>query len=458
MPNAIAGNGFVCVGYTTQLFDSTPSGVWSSSDTSIATVDNNGIVTGIKIGSATITYTISGASTFVINVVPVQVSNGFNLARIYNSLKGRIGWVQPTKANSPVLDARNLSATSGRYFTEGHELVSVNNIRDSQEDPLISDYDFNQYLQQLDSNAIMRCLPAIFNEPFIEHRLCYIRRAYQQNVLIPLTAGGSFCGYRIVVAPGNYAVVFNAISLFFNGVATFNIYLFNDLILAPVKQIQVTTVANSQTKVNLDWAVNYIQENNNGGIWYIGYFDKDLPVVGGIQVQAIDEQLNLWENSLVWGGTPFTSPITTGINFNRRYVGTVFYSYGLNVEMSSYSDYTELIVKNPQILDEVRILTYAITVLGIIKNGTRSDNLQRILEDKMTNINLDLNLAKTTNDFPFVSGLKEQLSRSLKTIKDSFKPKNDMQSLPCTGGGGTSIYDMYQGFNINDMPARQTLT
>jgi hypothetical protein len=55
----ITGATSICVGSTNVLIDSIVGGKWSSSDTSVATVDSVlGIVTGISVGTATIIYTI----------------------------------------------------------------------------------------------------------------------------------------------------------------------------------------------------------------------------------------------------------------------------------------------------------------------------------------------------------------------------------------------------------------
>lgn len=54
----ISGSGSVCLGSTIALMDSTTGGTWSSSNTAIATVSSTGIVTGVSVGSCTITYTV----------------------------------------------------------------------------------------------------------------------------------------------------------------------------------------------------------------------------------------------------------------------------------------------------------------------------------------------------------------------------------------------------------------
>jgi len=59
---AITGNKQVCVGASTSLNDATPNGGWSSNNTSVATVNASGLVTGMAAGTATISYTVTNAS------------------------------------------------------------------------------------------------------------------------------------------------------------------------------------------------------------------------------------------------------------------------------------------------------------------------------------------------------------------------------------------------------------
>ena len=56
----ITGNGSVCAGGITTLYDASAGGTWSSSNTSIATVGSTtGIATGVSVGSASVTYTLA---------------------------------------------------------------------------------------------------------------------------------------------------------------------------------------------------------------------------------------------------------------------------------------------------------------------------------------------------------------------------------------------------------------
>ncbi len=66
----------VCVGSNITLTDAVAGGTWSSGDTTVATISSGGVVTGIRAGTATITYATSGAcgaatATVAVNVNPV---------------------------------------------------------------------------------------------------------------------------------------------------------------------------------------------------------------------------------------------------------------------------------------------------------------------------------------------------------------------------------------------------
>ena len=65
----------ICKGTTTQLLDATAGGIWSSDNTSVATVDASGNVTGIQNGTANISYTVTdgyGCTTTVSAAVTVS--------------------------------------------------------------------------------------------------------------------------------------------------------------------------------------------------------------------------------------------------------------------------------------------------------------------------------------------------------------------------------------------------
>jgi hypothetical protein len=74
---AIAGASTVVTGGTAQFTDATNGGVWSSADNNIASINDNGLVTGVAVGSTTIYYTVTsnaGCSTRVTAPITVNAS------------------------------------------------------------------------------------------------------------------------------------------------------------------------------------------------------------------------------------------------------------------------------------------------------------------------------------------------------------------------------------------------
>lgn len=454
-PAPISGNYFVSVGYTTTLSCTTTGGTWSSGNAAVATVDTNGVVTGKDAGAVIISYTnTDGAATFPLNVQEIMVTNGFNLDRLMPAMATRLGWLQTSTAGIPALSVVNMQSASGRYYNDFHESCTLKNIYDLQEDSTQNNADeFNAVLQNYNRKVLLRTVNAIFNKPpLIEHKLCYNRNYNLLPVAIP--NNGKFVGYRVVVAPGNYAVVFNAISLFFNGVGTFNIYLFDDLVKAPLRTKSVTTEATSQTKVQLNWTVNY-NAGTNGGVFFIGYFQNDTNTAG---IQALDEQLTLWNKSIVFGGTPFEANSIGETDFDRRNPNVNFYSYGLNLEISSYRDYTQVLIENAHLFDEPRGLTMGITVIEAMKNSTRTNTTQVQMQAILQRFEYDLNGSIPDGQgSPYVAGLRKQLQRALESINSVFVKKQEAISVTIIDAG-TERDSAYQGIDLQNLPPREALT
>ncbi len=83
-PAPITGIMIACLGATTTLANSVPGGSWSSSNTGIATVGSStGIVTGVALGTATITYNMGGGCYITANVTvnpyPAAITGSMSL-------------------------------------------------------------------------------------------------------------------------------------------------------------------------------------------------------------------------------------------------------------------------------------------------------------------------------------------------------------------------------------------
>lgn len=452
----ILGGTSVRTGLTLTLSNATAGGTWSSSDTAVATiVAGTGVLTGVDVGSCTIIYTVGSDSIAEsLTVYQSTITNGFDLTRINPVFQGRLGWHQPTISGMPTLSTANKTSTSGRYYDRGfHKAVTIQNYYETQEDAAITDNAFNQLLQDEDQAVIMRLLNAVLNRPqLIEHVPLYTRIANRQSIVIENT--GLCVGYRLNISSGDYAVNIDSIGLLFDGAATFNMYLFNDLVLLPVQTKSVTTIANTQVRVQMDWVMNYINSSNSGnigGVWYVAYFQDDLN-----GVHALDEQLNMWTDTTCVGSIPFQSAKVGELNFNRVNLSANFRTYGFNMEVSSYRDYTQTVIQNVNLFDEARGLTMAINCIEQILFSSRTNANQRVMQEIAGRLSPSLNMETGKfNANPYVSGLTQQLSRELERINRVFSPKPVPCSVPI-GSDGNYIDYQYEGYDIRTMPSRQT--
>ena len=111
----VTGPNPICIGQTTTLSPST-GGTWVSSNVSVATVNNSGIVTGISNGSVTLTYT--NTSTFC-------VSNASTAVIVQNLPSATI------TGNGSVCESSNIilnaSVPGGTWTSSNHAVAVINN-------------------------------------------------------------------------------------------------------------------------------------------------------------------------------------------------------------------------------------------------------------------------------------------------------------------------------------------
>jgi len=70
----ITGPADICIGATATLADGAATGVFSSNDTSIASIDISGDVTGVSLGTTVITYTVTNGCGTATTTFPIAVS------------------------------------------------------------------------------------------------------------------------------------------------------------------------------------------------------------------------------------------------------------------------------------------------------------------------------------------------------------------------------------------------
>jgi uncharacterized protein YjdB len=135
----ISGSSTVCEGTFTQYLNSTPNGVWSSDNTTIATVNSSGVVFGVSAGTTNINYTVTNSSTgcstkvsksITVNPRPIVANNSGvfevcvgNTTTLSNSTPNgswsssntNIATVAPNMSNDGVVTGVNAGSTSINY-------------------------------------------------------------------------------------------------------------------------------------------------------------------------------------------------------------------------------------------------------------------------------------------------------------------------------------------------------
>lgn len=353
-------------------------------------------------------------------------TNGFHLAKVMSAMTGRLGWKQPTQSPYAIVDTGNQASASGRYFNDGsfHPIVTIKNIKDTCEDPAISNSDFNALLTQMQKSAIMQCLSAVFDKAELIEQKTLFDRCLNYDLLIP--NGSNFVGIRFRVPDPRFTVQINSLGLYFNEAATFTLYLYHDSKKDPIWQQSVTTVADDQTIITptTELLLNTAINDYKTGSFYLGYYQDDLA-----GAQAIDEQVHEFADTKCFGFDYFQS-VKTGTDFNRKQISITAYTYGINAEVSCFRDHTVAIIRNAPLFDEAVGLQMAYMVCKqVIYAASRSNLNERALKEQMDKFGLQYELDGSVpiSDVPVSSGLQKRINNILARVRQSFFPRYKSQ-------------------------------
>lgn len=358
----------------------------------------------------------------------IKYSNGFDVAKVMTALLNRRRWRKPTRSDFPfALSGNNVWADDDPYspvFESVHKIVTPYNIWKVQEDADINEANFNAYLQRLQTDVVLKCLTSVFNKSEILEKKFMFERFGRQDYLNPNE--GRFVGVRIQPAKAfDKTVQIDSVALLFNGDVTFNLYLFHDSQPKfPLKTISVVAQANKQTIVSIGEFLSYSGVSNKSGAYYLGYFQDDLG-----SVQAINEIVQQFNTCYNFGATPVELPALPGHIIDSNQISFTIKTHGFNLQLSAFRDFTQMIIDNAYLFDNLVGLQMAADVIEMIQNNTRTNKDQRITADLTKQLYTDLNMASATDESPFVPGLKDRIQKEVCRVKQEFYPKPKAQSV-----------------------------
>jgi len=343
----------------------------------------------------------------------------YKASTIQTGLTGRLGWRDATASGYPTMTGDNTTANSGLYFQDFHNLVTIPNIYNCQQDRDISDANFNTYLLNLQKAVINDVCNLVFNgkNDLVQNTLLY---PYENSVNDTIENSGDFVGFEIFPeACKTQSLVINQILTQFDSVDSVTIYLFHSSQQAAVKSETITTQALSAklTRVT-DWFCDWT--TYKGGKWYLGY------LTNGLTAKALNRDYDLanvkreiYGNCIrpikVPGHTATTLPDIELVDYESE-------TWGLNLDVSVKRDFTDAILMNPQMFDNAIGLRMAYKVLELIATTTRSNNDERILTAALGELNA------TEQQFSG-GGIKNRYEKEIEKLSKNFLPKTKIKTF-----------------------------
>lgn len=328
--------------------------------------------------------------------------------KIQTGLFGGVGFRNPTLTGYNIVDSTNQESSSGLYFQDGSELVTIKNIKDTQENADISDSDFNTLLTNMQKSVVLDVCNKVINgqSDFISSVNVL---PFEKSFDATIEHKSKFVGFEIEPSLGNIACKIPYVELSFNEEVTFNLYLYNsNLPKSPVQTKSVTTTAGESKIVDLGWIIAD-DATYKGGTFYLGYFDDDLGTAKAYKKDH--DSSNVMINAPYFKIWPLTLGYT-GTTIDIENENSSSLTFGLNFGMDVYNDYTELIIRNKSLFWNAIQLQMHEKVLSKIKYSTRTNATERVSVGK-----IDFELFG--NREAGILGVSKKLENAISTLRKS---------------------------------------
>jgi len=350
-------------------------------------------------------------------------TNGFDINTILPLLRKRIGFRE--ESGFTIIDDLKQSL-SGRYFQSFHPAVTLQNIKETMNVPPADDGEFNDYLAILEDDAIAAMLNAVFNKPqLIESGLLFKR--YAESNLQTTPNAGKAVGYRLKLSQKPCSLQINSVAFRFTKDATLTLYLFCDSKAEPLFQKSFSVTGNDETVVDLiddNWIINSNSAAYKDRNFYLVYFQDDLVNADpSLTSEAINVQVECFNETYMYCANGVEMEATGSETFDKANRGYSYKTYGMLPEISVYRDFTPQIKAQAHIFDEAIGKQLAVKVIEQVLASTASNLTQRITKEQLNGWMADLNIARPTEERPFMPGLKSQYEKELKRLNETFFEK-----------------------------------
>ena len=335
-----------------------------------------------------------------------------DVSKIKNSLSGLIGFKQPFNPEYAMINAENQLSESG-YYVNSNPFAKIEYIKDCQDYAKITDEDFNTVLSDIIENSAINVVNQVFTESsYIDRQVLY---KYALNKTETDVLPNGFIGYKIEVDDTkSIAFKITRALLDFEGTGDITLLLFNSA-QKTVLKTQVVTIASDHQEIVLDWVLNNTDTTYKGE-YFIGYIKSD-----GF---ALSPYKRNYDNSDIMSYTThleidkvIVPNHGTNVLFDLNKVEFLNESTGLNLDISVYDEFTDLIIQNRFIFSRAIFLSSVISSLQIYMTSLRSNRNERQAEELYNKVLIEVEGTRTGDNIISVKGLRPQLLSEISDIK-----------------------------------------
>ena len=202
----------------------------------------------------------------------------------------------------------------------------------------------------------------------------------------------------------------------FDAVESVTVYLFHSENDALNQSQAITTVADSTKHQAVNWNLPSF-DGVTGGKWYVGYLRS------GLTAQAYDRDYESANSQTRFSCVGIRPIQVSGWDANTLFdVNDVEYTsetWGMNFDISSFRDYTSIIVENRDRFSRGLQLQTAADLLNLMATTTRSNRDERIIK---TEALYDLNGNRSNPEIPMSIGVLRQLADEVRMLKKMYDP------------------------------------
>jgi len=347
----------------------------------------------------------------------------FNTADIRSKLYGVVGFKQPVDPSFQILTDANKQSSSGKYFQDYSAYVTVQNLKETQSYPEISDSNFNEWIaSEIENAAVTVCQTVFEDDDLIENKLLYDYANVKTNLL---ENQGDFVGYEITTSKKkDIKAIINQIIAQFSGSGTVKILLFHSGFNAPLKTLDITISNSDMKSEEVNWELPYANDIK-GGRWYIGY------LTDGLTVKAVNREWDLANIPNIFKRIDIEPIKVKGHNTETLfYLDDVEYAsetFGLNFDISVYRDFTSLIKQNANKMADAIGYQFAVNMVSMMLTSPRNNRIERLNKG---NLLAELEGTVATERMPTsAQGIQSKLQNRIKDLKKYFYDEPRIQKL-----------------------------